>query len=105
MCTDSLEGWKDSLMQALSKRPGIGVTIQDALLPVTALIVCKVTGNRCVHEALVTLVRHVDHDEVYHWIEALQFPSEWDVERQATKLLRHFEFLEKSNAGWLLEFV
>jgi hypothetical protein len=105
MCTKSLEGWKEVLMESLCKTPGIDVTIEDSILPAAQLIVCRITGNRSVHESLVTLVRNSSTDDAFGWVDALQFPSDWEVERKLSKLIRHHEFLEKHSAGWVLEFI
>ena len=64
----------------------------------------RVTNNRDIHDALVTLVRHFESDDAYSWVDALQFPSDWDAERKLSRLLRHYDFLSKYNAGWVLEF-
>jgi len=105
VCEVSLSGWKETLMEVLSENPGVNIRISDSLLPVSQLIVCRVTGDRNTHRALVDLVRHTDQDEVYSWVDALQFPSAWDVDRQVSRLIRRHEFLEKHDAGWLLEFI
>ena len=59
MCSGSLEGWKESLMESLCKKPGVNVTLTDDILPAAPLIVHRMTENRDIHLALVTLVRHV----------------------------------------------
>ena len=105
MCTQSLEGWKEELMESLCKTPGIPVTIEDSILPVAQLIVNRVNLNRNIHDALVTLVRNTNPEDAYSWVDALQFPSDWEVERKLSKLLRHHEFLDKYSAGWVLEFI
>lgn len=105
MCTESLDGWKEILMETLCKTPGIPVTIEDSILPAAQLIVNRVTGNRHIRDSLVTLVRSTDTEDAYGWVEALQFPQDWEVERRLSKLIRHHEFLEKHNAGWVLEFI
>ena len=105
MCTKSLEGWKEVLMESLCKTPGIDVTIEDSILPAAQIIVNRITGNRNVHESLVTLVRNSSTDDAFGWVDALQFPTDWEVERKLSKLIRHHEFLEKYSAGWVLEFI
>lgn len=91
-------------METLCKKPGIKVNIDDSILPAAQLIVNRVTGCRNVHDALVTLVRNTDSEDAYSWVEVLQFPTDWEVERSLTKMLRHHDFLEKHSAGWILEF-
>lgn len=105
ICDVVLDGWKETLMEVLSENPGVTVQINDSLLPVSQLIVCRVTGDRNLYKPLVDLVRHCDQDEVYSWVDALQFPIGWDVDRQVSRLLRRYDFLEKHDAGWLLEFI
>jgi len=105
MCTQTLEGWKEELMESLCKTPGIPVTIEDSILPAAALIVNRVSLNRDLHDSLVTLVRNTSSEEAYNWVDALQFPSDWEVERKLSKLIRHHEFLDKYSAGWVLEFI
>jgi hypothetical protein len=105
MCTKSLEGWKEVLMESLCKTPGIDVTIEDSILPAAQIIVCRVTGNRNLHDSLVTLVRNSTAEDAFGWIDALQFPADWEVERKLSKLIRHHEFLQKYSAGWVLEFI
>lgn len=104
MCTGSLEGWKAMLMDCLSKKPGVGVTITDEILPVAPLIMNRVTNNRDIHDSLVTLVRHFDSEDAYSWVDTLQFPPDWDADRKLSRLLRQHDFLNKYNAGWVLEF-
>ena len=105
VCTGSLEGWKEALMESLCKTPGVHVTIEDSILPAAQLIVNRISGNRNFHDSLITLVRNSSTDDAYSWVEALQFPADWEVERKLTKLIRHHEFLEKYSAGWVLEFI
>lgn len=105
VCTKTLDGWKEELMESLCTTPGIGVTIEDSLLPAAQIIVNRITNNRNFHESLVTLVRNSSTDDAFNWVEALQFPSDWEVERKLSKLIRHHEFLEKFSAGWVLEFI
>ena len=105
MCTQKLDGWKEALMESLCKTPGVDVTIEDSILPAAQLIMNRISGNRNFHESLVTLVRNTSTEDAYSWVESLQFPLDWDVERKLTKLIRHHEFLEKHSAGWLLEFI
>ena len=105
MCTQSLDGWKEILMESLCKTPGVNVTIEDSILPAAQLIVNRVSGNRDLHGSLVTLVRNSSTEDAYGWVEALQFPLDWEVERKLTKLIRHHEFLEKHSAGWIVEFI
>ena len=104
ICSGSFESWKELLMEALSEKPNLTITISDDLMPVAGLIRKRVTGNRDVHQDLVTLVRHCDDDTVYSWIDALRFPSDWHVDRKIAALLRHHNFLKKHEAGWLLEY-
>ena len=105
MCETPLDGWKEELMESLSKTPGIHVTIEDSILPAAPIIVNRVTGNRNFHASLVTLVRNTDTDEAFGWVDALQFPADWEVERKLSKMIRQHEFLERHSAGWLLEFI
>ena len=105
MCTQTLEGWKEELMESLCKTPGIPVTIEDSILPAAQLIVHRVNLNRDLHGSLVTLVRNTTSEDAYSWVDALQFPADWEVERKLSKLLRHHEFLDKYSAGWVLEFI
>lgn len=104
MCSGSLEGWKEALMESLCKKPGINVTLTDDILPAAPLIMHRVSDNRDIHQALVTLVRHVSVDDAYHWVDVLNFPPDWDVDRKVSRLIRHCEFLDKYNASWVLEF-
>lgn len=104
MCSGSLGGWKALLMDSLSKKPGINVTITDDLLPAAPLIMHRVTNNRDIHDSLVTLVRHFGAEEAYSWVDALQFPPDWDTDRKLSRMLRHYDFLSKYGADWVLEF-
>lgn len=92
-------------MESLSKTPGIHVTIEDSILPAAPIIVNRVTGNRNIHASLVTLVRNTESEEAFGWVDALQFPVDWEVERKLSKMIRHHDFLERHSAGWLLEFI
>lgn len=92
-------------MESLCKTPGIHVTLEDSILPAAQLIVNRVTGDRNVHQSLVTLVRNASAEDAFGWVDALQFPVDWEVERKLSKLIRHHEFLEKHSAGWVLEFI
>lgn len=91
-------------MEALSEKPDLTVTISDDLMPVAGLIRKRLMKNRDIQQELVTLVRHCTNDEVFGWIEALKFPSDWYVDRRVASLLRHHAFLKKYEAGWLLEY-
>lgn len=92
-------------MESLCKTPGIHVTLEDSILPAAQLIVNRVTGDRHIHQSLVTLVRNASAEDAFGWVDALQFPVDWEVERKLSKLIRHHEFLEKHSAGWVLEFI
>lgn len=105
VCDSSFSGWKEALMEALSETPNVNIQISDDLLPAAQLIVCRVKGDRNVYKPLVDLVRNCDQEDVYSWVDALQFPSGWDVDRQVSRLLRRHDFLSKHDAGWLLEFI
>ena len=105
MCDVSVDGWKDGLMEALSVNPGVPIQINESLLPAAQLITCRLKGDREVHRPLVDLIRHCEQDEVYSWVDVLQFPIGWDIDRKVTRLLRRHEFCEKHDAGWLLEFI
>lgn len=105
MCTEPLEGWKEILMETLCKTPGVNVTIEDSILPAAQLIVNRISGNRDLHRSLITLVRNSSTEEAYGWVQALQFPIDWEVERKLTKLIRQHDFLESHSAGWLVEFI
>ena len=104
ICSGSFESWKELLMEALSEKPNLTVTISDDLLPVAGLIRKRVTNNRDIHDDLVTLVRHCDEETVYSWIDVLKFPSDWYVDRKIGHLIRHHAFLKKHEAAWLLEY-
>ena len=103
LCCESLEPWKQKLMDALQPRGH--VHISDDLLPAASLIVHRVNGNRDVHEALVMLARYVTPEEAYMWAECLQFPADWDVDRKLGRILRHSEFLEKFQARWVMDML
>tara|TARA_B100000683_G_scaffold34586_1_gene30237 strand:- start:5102 stop:5644 length:543 start_codon:yes stop_codon:yes gene_type:complete len=105
VCGESLEGWKQKLMDALKIKPGLSVDITDAILPAAPLILHRVQGNRDVHEPLLMLTRHVSAEDAYMWVDCLQFPPDWDVERKLTRILRHSDFLEKFNAQWVQDFL
>tara|TARA_B100001094_G_C17694702_1_gene559723 strand:+ start:335 stop:613 length:279 start_codon:yes stop_codon:yes gene_type:complete len=92
-------------MEVLSENPGVNIRINDSILPVSQLIVCRVTGDRNIYKSLVELVRNCEPEEVWSWIDALQFPSGWDVDTQLRRLLRRHDFLDKHDADWLLEFI
>ena len=100
----SFESWKELLMEALSEKPNLTVTISDDLMPVAGLIRKRLTRNRDIHQDLVTLVRHCDEETVYSWIDVLKFPSDWYVDRKIGHLIRHHAFLKKHEAAWLLEY-
>lgn len=100
----SFDSWKELLMEALCEKPNLTVTISDDLMPVAGLIRKRVSNNRDIHKELVTLVRHCNEDDVYSWIDALKFPSDWYVDRKVAILIRHHGFLKKHEAGWLLEY-
>jgi hypothetical protein len=104
ICSARLESWKELLMESLSEKPNLTVTISDDLMPVAGLIRKRVSNNRDIHKDLVTLVRHCEDDTVYSWIDALQFPTDWYVDRKIAHLIRHHTFLKKHEAGWLLEY-
>jgi len=106
MCTETLEDWKSDFIASLGNKKGVRVSIDDAILPAVPLIMCRLDNNRTnLHSAIVSLVRNADPDDVYRWIDVLQFPMDWDVENRSTKMLRYHEFLDKQSAGWLLEFL
>lgn len=105
MCGEPLDGWKQQLMEALKAKPNIHVEITDDILPAAALILHRVSGNRDVHEALLMLTRHLTPDEAYSWVDCLQFPSDWDVDRKLSRILRHSDFLAKFRARWVLDFI
>ena len=105
ICEVSVDGWKEGLLEVLSTRPGVPIRISDALLPVAQLVICRLKNDRDVHKPLVDLVRNCDQDDVYSWVDTLQCPIGWDVDRQVSRLLRRHQFLEKHDAGWLLEFI
>ena len=98
------ESWKEILMESLSEKPNLTVTISDDLLPVAGLIRKRISNNRDIHQELVTLVRHCTEDDVYGWLEALRFPTDWYVDRRVASLLRQHAFLKKKEACWLLEY-
>ena len=100
----SFESWKELLMEALSEKPNLTVTISDDLMPVSGLIRKRLMNNRDIHEDLVTLVRHCEEETVYSWIDVLKFPTDWYVDRKIAALLRHHAFLKQHDAGWLLEY-
>jgi len=104
LCTGSYESWKEILMESLCEKPDLTITISDDLLPVAGLIRKRLSNNRHVFHDLVTLVRHCEEDEVYSWIDILRFPPDWYVDRTISLLLRHHTFLQKHEAGWLLEY-
>ena len=105
LCTGSFESsWKEILMEALCEKPDLTITISDELMPVAGLIKKRITNNRDIYHDLVTLVRHCNEDDVYSWIDTLRFPADWYVDRKISLLLRHYKFLDKHEAGWLLEY-
>jgi len=103
-CEEPLERWKQQLMESL-KVKGNRVQIADEILPAAALIMNRVNGNRDVHESLLLLTRHLSPEEAYMWVDCLQFPSDWDVDRKLSRILRHSEFLEKFRARWVLDLL
>ena len=105
LCTGSYGSWKEILMETLCDKPDLTITISDDLLPVAALIRKRITNNRDIFADLVTLVRHCREEDVYNWVDVLRFPSDWYVDTTITVLLRNHKFLEKHEAGWLLEYV
>ena len=102
-CTEPLEAWKKQLTEVLSAKSDLPIQITDDILPAAALILHRVNGNRDIHDALLMLVRHVSSEDAYMWVDCLQFPADWDVERKLTRILRHSEFLEKFRARWVLD--
>lgn len=104
ICSGAFDSWKELLMESLSEKPDLTVTISDDLMPVAGLIRKRLMKNRDIQGELVTLVRHCTDDEVYSWIDALNFPSDWYVDRRVAALIRHHSFLKKYEAGWLLEY-
>ena len=106
MCTETLDDWKKEFINTLGNKKGVRISIDDIILPAVPLIMCRLDSNRSsLHDAIVSLVRNADPDDVYRWVDVLQFPQDWDVETLCTKMLRHHEFLDKQSAGWLLEFL
>ena len=101
---EPLERWKHELVEAL-KLKDTGVHIADEILPAAALILNRVNGNRDVHESLLVLTRHLTTDEAYMWVDCLQFPADWDVDRKLGRILRHSEFLEKFRARWVMDLL
>ena len=91
-------------MESLSKKPNLTVTISDDLMPVAGLIRKRINNDRDIQHELVTLVRHCTEDDVYSWIDALKFPTDWYVDRRTASLIRQHTFLKKFEAGWLLEY-
>ena len=105
LCSEEpLERWKQQLVEALGVK-GNRVQIGDEILPAAALIMNRVNGNRDVHESLLLLTRHLSPEEAYMWVDCLQFPSDWDVDRKLSRILRHSEFLEKFRARWVLDLL
>ena len=104
ICSESSDSWKELLMEALSEKPDLTVTISDDLMPVAGLIRKRLTNNRDIQQELVTLVRQCTEDDVYSWVEALKFSPDWFVDRRVASLLRQYAFLKKHEAGWLLEY-
>jgi len=100
----SFESWKEMLMEVLSEKPNLTVTISDDLLPVAGLIRKRIENNRDIHQELVTLVRHCSEEDVYSWIDVLRFPSDWYVDRRISHLIRQHSFLKTHDAAWLLEY-
>ena len=93
-------------MSCLQKHPEVHVTLDDEIMPAVPLILCRLENNRNgLHKALVTLVRNSSNDDAYRWVDILGFPDSWDTEVTVGKLTRQYDFLEKKNAGWLLEFL
>jgi len=102
----NLEQWKKEFLNLLRKDSNVKITLTDEILPAVPLIMCRLENRRSdIHTALVTLVRNCSHEDVYRWIDVLQFPNDWDVELTINKMLRHYEFLEGKNADWLLEYL
>ena len=104
VCTGHYGSWKEMLMETLCTKPDLTITISDDLLPVAGLIRKRILNDRDIFQELVTLVRHCEEDDVYSWVDALRFPSDWCVDRRIALLLRHHAFLQKHEAGWLLEY-
>ena len=100
----SFEDWKNLLMESLSEKPNLSVTISDNLMPVAGLIRKRIANNRDIQQELVKLVRHCTEDEIYNWIDVLRFPPDWFVDRRVKSLVRHHSFLKNHEAGWLLEY-
>jgi hypothetical protein len=102
----NLDKWKQEFMRFLCKDVKTRVTLTDDILPVVPLIMCRLENSKVnLYPAMVTLVRNCDNDDVYRWVEVLQFPRNWDVEMSINKMLRDYEFLESKNADWLLEYI
>ena len=106
MCQAPLEGWREEFMTRLSKHPEIHITLDDVIMPAIPLILCRLENDRTgLYKALVTLVRNTPGDEAFRWVDILGFPDAWEADIKIGKLSRHFDFLEKKNADWLLEFL
>jgi len=105
LCDFQFTGWKQLLAETLAKKPGLDVELDDELLPIAPIIMHRLGQRRDVHSALVTLVRNIPPDDVFAWVDALNFPKDWGIEREAIKLVRRFEFLRKYKADWILEYV
>lgn len=106
MCVEPLDGWKLKFKKCLNKHTDIRVTIDDVILPAVPMIICRLEMNRnSLYDALTTLVRNCSPEDVYNWVDALQFPHDWDLDIHVRRMLRHHEFLEERSAGWLLELL
>lgn len=104
MYSTSLEGWKKSLHDLLRRKPDLKVNITDDILPAAPLLVNRLTGDRDVHQSLVTLVRHTTSDDAYMWVKVLNFPEDWDMTRKVDRVISQCEFLDKYNASWVMEY-
>lgn len=102
----NLDNWKREFIRLLGKDSKTRVTLSDEILPAVPLIMCRLENKRNdLHSAIVTLVRNCTSEDVYRWVEVLQFPNDWEVELSTTKMLRHYDFLDAKNADWLLEYL
>jgi len=105
ICTNSFDSsWKEILMETLCEKTDLTITISDDIMPVAGLIRKRITNDRNIHQELVHLVRNMDEDDVYSWLDVLRFPADWYVDRKVGLLLRQHKFLSKYEAGWLLEY-
>lgn len=107
LCSAPVEGWRQKFLECLAlKKKDIHITVDDSILAAVPLIMCKLEGKRdTLHEAMITLVRHSSADDVYRWVDILEFPESWELELKVGKLIRQHEFLDKKKASWLLEFL